>query len=69
MRFLERDTTDSTMLEAGAIGGILALVGVIVLTESGFGSDLLRWWPLLIIGAGIVVLVSALSRRSDRRAP
>ena len=50
-------------------GGILALVGVIVLTESGFGSDLLRWWPLLIIGAGIVVLVSALSRRSDRRAP
>ncbi len=50
-------------------GGILALVGVIVLAESGFESDLLRWWPLLIIGAGIVVLVSALSRRSDGQAP
>ncbi len=50
-------------------GGILALVGVIVLTETGFDSDLLRWWPLLLIGVGIVVLVSALSRRSDDRAP
>ena len=44
-------------------GGILALIGVIVLSEEGFESDLLRWWPLLIIGAGVVVLVSALSRR------
>jgi len=48
--------------------GILALIGVVVLTEEGFESDLLRWWPLLIIGAGIVVLVSALSRRGDGRA-
>ena len=50
-------------------GGILALVGLIVLAEEGFESDLLRWWPLLLIGVGIVVLVSALSRRSDRGAP
>ena len=50
-------------------GGILAVVGLIVLAEEGFESDLLRWWPLLIIGAGIVVLVSALSRRGDGRAP
>ncbi len=48
-------------------GGILTLVGVIVLAEEGFESDLLRWWPLLIIGAGLVVLVSALSRRGDSR--
>jgi hypothetical protein len=50
-------------------GGILALVGVIVLAEEGFESELLRWWPLLIIGAGIVVLVSAPSRRRDGQAP
>ena len=48
-------------------GGILGLVGLIVLAEDGFGSDLLRWWPVLIIGAGIVVLISSLSRRRDRR--
>lgn len=48
-------------------GGILALIGVVVLTEEGFESDLLRWWPLLIIGAGIAILVSALSRRGDDR--
>jgi hypothetical protein len=46
-------------------GGILALVSLIVLAEEGFESELLRWWPLLVIGAGIVVLVSALSRRGD----
>lgn len=50
-------------------GGILALIGLIVLAEEGLESDLLRWWPLLIIGAGIVVLVSALTRRGDRRTP
>ena len=50
-------------------GGILTLVGLIVLAEEGIGSDLLRWWPLLLIGAGIVILVSALSRRSDGQAP
>ncbi len=48
-------------------GGILGLIGLIVLAEDGFGSDLLRWWPVLIIGAGIVVLVSSLSRRGRRR--
>jgi hypothetical protein len=46
-------------------GGILALVALVVLAEEGFESDLLRWWPLLIIGAGVVVLVSALSRRGS----
>ena len=30
-------------------GGILALVGIIVLTEAGFETDLLSWWPLLIM--------------------
>jgi len=30
-------------------GGILALVSLIVLAEEGFESDLLRWWPLLLI--------------------
>lgn len=47
-------------------GGILAIVGLVVLADEGFESDLLRWWPLLIIGAGVVVLVSSLARRSDR---
>ncbi len=52
-------------------GGILALIGLIALAEDGLASwyDVLRWWPLLIIGVGIVVLVSALVRRGDRRAP
>ena len=49
-------------------GGILTVIGLVVLAEEGFESDLLRWWPLLIIGAGIIVLLSAL-RRSDRQAP
>jgi hypothetical protein len=49
-------------------GGILTVIGLIVLAEEGFESDLLRWWPLLIIGAGIVVLGSAL-RRSVRPWP
>lgn len=44
-------------------GGILALIGLIVLAEDGFESDLLRWWPLLIIGAGLIVLISSLRRR------
>jgi hypothetical protein len=50
-------------------GGILALVAIVVLAEEGFESDLLQWWPLLLIGAGVVVLVSALTRRNDGRAP
>ena len=44
--------------------GILALIGLIVLAEDGFAADVLRWWPLLIIGAGLIVLVSALRRRN-----
>ncbi len=49
-------------------GGILTLVGLIVLTEAGFESDLLRWWPLIIIAVGIVVLVSALRPRGGGRS-
>ena len=49
-------------------GGILAFIGLVVLLD-GFESDLLRWWPLLLIGAGVVVLISALSRRGNGRAP
>ncbi len=48
-------------------GGILALVGLVVLAEEGFESDLLSWWPLLIIGAGVVILLSSLLRRGGRR--
>jgi len=46
-------------------GGILALVAIVVFAEEGFESDLLRWWPLLLIGAGVVVLISAMSRRGS----
>ena len=46
-------------------GGILLLVALIVLVEEGFHSDLLRWWPLLLIGAGVVILLANLSRRRD----
>ena len=45
-------------------GGILTLVGLVVLAEEGLDSDLLRWWPVLIIGAGIIVLLSAMRRRN-----
>jgi len=45
-------------------GGILGLVALVVLAEEGFGSDVLRWWPLLLIGAGVLVLLSSLARRS-----
>lgn len=50
-------------------GGILALIGVVVLAEEGFDSDVLRWWPLLLIGAGVIILASALSGRRGRQAP
>lgn len=76
LRRVEQDWPRGSSREAGQAlwwplipGGILALIGLIVLAEEGFGSDLLRWWPLLIIGAGVVILASALSRRSDGRAP
>ena len=49
-------------------GGILSLVGLIVLTGAGLESDLLRWWPLIIIAVGIVVLLSALRPRSGGRS-
>jgi hypothetical protein len=44
-------------------GSILVILGFVVLAEEGFDTDVLRWWPLLIIGAGIVVLLSSLRRR------
>ena len=44
-------------------GGILVLIGFIVLAEDGFATDLLQWWPLLIIGAGLLVLASSMRRR------
>ncbi|MGD8486931.1 MAG: hypothetical protein PVH07_09870 [Chloroflexota bacterium] len=49
-------------------GGILAIIGLIVLAEEGVGEDILRWWPVLIIGAGLLILVSAFRRRGSGRA-
>ena len=46
-------------------GGILALVSIVVLAEEGFDSDVLRWWPVILIAVGVVVIVSALSRRGS----
>jgi hypothetical protein len=48
-------------------GGILLLVALVVLAEEGIGADLLRWWPLLLIGAGLVMVLGYLSRQ--RRYP
>lgn len=48
-------------------GGILLLVALIVLAEEGIGGDLLRWWPLLLIAAGLVMVLGYLSRQ--RRYP
>ena len=48
--------------------GEFSMSGLDVANPEGFDSDLLPWWPLLIIGAGIVVLLSALSRRDDGQA-
>jgi hypothetical protein len=50
-------------------GGILALIGLVVLAEEGVGSDILRWWPVLLIGAGLLILISAMRRRGDRGTP
>ena len=44
-------------------GGILALIGLIVLAEDGVAAGLLRWWPVLIIGAGLIILGASLGRR------
>jgi len=46
-------------------GGILAIIGFVVLADD-VDSDLLQWWPVLIIGAGLIVLASSLSRRGGR---
>jgi hypothetical protein len=50
-------------------GGILSLIGLVVLAEEGVGTDLLRWWPVLLIGAGAVVLLASLRRRGRDQAP
>ena len=47
-------------------GGILTIIGIVVVADAG-DSDVLRWWPVLIIGAGLIVLLSSLRRRSDGR--
>lgn len=44
-------------------GGILVIIGFVVLADEGYDGDLLQWWPLLIIGAGLIVLLSSLRRR------
>ena len=44
-------------------GGILTLIGLVVLAEEGVGEDILRWWPVLIIGVGLIILASSLTRR------
>jgi hypothetical protein len=45
-------------------GGILALVALLVIAEEqGLDADILRWWPILLIGIGLILLVSNLSRR------
>lgn len=45
-------------------GGILALVALIVIAEEqGLDADVLRWWPILLIGIGLLLLISNLSRR------
>jgi len=74
LRRADRDWPRGSSRDAGRAlwwplipGGILALVGLMVLAEEGFDSDIGRWWPLLLIGAGIVIFVSALSRRGDGR--
>jgi len=46
-------------------GGILTLIGIIILAEDGFDSDLLRWWPLLLVGAGLIIVISSMRRRRD----
>jgi hypothetical protein len=46
-------------------GGILALVGVVVLTDIDVG-DVARWWPVIIILIGLLILGRALAAR--RRA-
>ena len=48
-------------------GGILAIIGFVVLAD-GLDSDLLRWWPLLVVGAGLIILLSSLTRRGGGRA-
>lgn len=45
-------------------GGILALVALFVIAdEQGLDTDVLRWWPLVLIGIGLIVIVANLSRR------
>ena len=57
-------------------GLILLLVGVVVLASEpfigfvrglGIGDDVLRWWPVLIIGLSLFFLLPSLLGRQNRR--
>ena len=48
--------------------GILGIIGLVVLADD-IDSDLLQWWPVLIIGAGLIVLAASMRRRKDDGAP
>ena len=57
-------------------GVVLLIVGVLVLASEpllefvrglGIGDDVLRWWPVLIIGLSLFFLIPALSGRANRR--
>jgi hypothetical protein len=47
--------------------GILTLIALVVLAEEGFDSEVLRWWPVLIIAAGLLILLVDVSRRRRGR--
>ncbi|MEX1295938.1 MAG: hypothetical protein AB1Z67_07190 [Candidatus Limnocylindrales bacterium] len=74
MRSMDEDWPRGDAKDAGQAlwwplipGGILALIGLVVLAEDGVGSDILRWWPVLLIGAGLIILISSRSRRGPGR--
>ncbi|MEZ4615556.1 MAG: hypothetical protein R2867_08585 [Caldilineaceae bacterium] len=37
-------------------GGVLLIFGLLILTAQGEPAGYMRWWPLLLIGAGLAVL-------------
>ncbi len=43
-------------------GGILALIGVVLLTEADV-EGVLSWWPLIIIAIGLLIIGQAMLRR------
>ena len=44
-------------------GGIMALVGMVQVAEEAGGGEV-RWWPIVIIVIGLLIIVGALRRRS-----